>query len=411
MAWLPIAQTLPQYSAAGVAASGYVLKCYQSGTTTVINIATDSTGGTTVTSVTLDSEGYPSVSGTKIIPHVEESYKIALYPDQAAADADTGATWTIDGLTTAAISNTNTDESAKVSANDTTAGYLNGKLVSGDNISFTENNNGSNETLTLALLDRVQFKKGADIASASALTLGTDGNYFDVTGTTPITSISAVGVGAVIKLHFDSALTLTHNATDLILPGGANITTATGDEAEFIEYATGDWRCTSYQVAAQNLIEPQVTNHVRAGRGQIWDGTNSTATTITLTLDTTFRSYGPTGSGVNEWTALDQLPSNARILKVNVEITARADTSSTTSVGVYTASGDVASPSASGENDALTAFLAHYPDTAPTGNEGSQIYFPVEIPLNASQVFKIAAPENGSGSNSCQLHYRGFITD
>lgn len=40
-----------------------------------------------------------------------------------------------------------TDEKAKVSANDTTAGYLNGKLVAGPNIILTELNNGSNESL------------------------------------------------------------------------------------------------------------------------------------------------------------------------------------------------------------------------------------------------------------------------
>jgi len=94
------------------------------------------------------------------------------------------------------------------------------------------------------------WAKGADVASASALTLGADGNYFDITGTTSITSITTIGVGTVVKLQFDGALTLTHHATDLILPGAANITTAAGDEAEFIEYATGDWRCTNYQVAA-----------------------------------------------------------------------------------------------------------------------------------------------------------------
>lgn len=99
-----------------------------------------------------------------------------------------------------------------------------------------------------------RWAKGADIASANALTLGTDGNYFDVTGTTAITSIGTVGVGTIIKLHFDGALTLTHNATDLILPGGANITTAAGDEAEFVEYATGDWRCVSYVKATGRAV-------------------------------------------------------------------------------------------------------------------------------------------------------------
>ena len=97
---------------------------------------------------------------------------------------------------------------------------------------------------------QVRWSKGADVASANALTLGTDGNYFDITGTTAITSIGTLGVGTIVKLHFDDALTLTHNATDLILPGGANITTAAGDEAEFVEYATGDWRCTGYSKAA-----------------------------------------------------------------------------------------------------------------------------------------------------------------
>ena len=43
-----------------------------------------------------------------------------------------------------------TDEKAKVSSNDTTAGYLNGKLVAGTGISLTENNNGGDETFTIA---------------------------------------------------------------------------------------------------------------------------------------------------------------------------------------------------------------------------------------------------------------------
>lgn len=44
---------------------------------------------------------------------------------------------------------TDTDEQVKVSANDTTAGYLNGKLVAGSNITLTENNDGGNETLEI----------------------------------------------------------------------------------------------------------------------------------------------------------------------------------------------------------------------------------------------------------------------
>lgn len=96
----------------------------------------------------------------------------------------------------------------------------------------------------------LKLVKGADVASATALPLITDGNYFDVTGTTTVTSFNSVGVGTWVALHFDGALTLTHHATDLILPGAANITTAAGDEALFIEYASGDYRCVSYTKAS-----------------------------------------------------------------------------------------------------------------------------------------------------------------
>ena len=61
-----------------------------------------------------------------------------------------------------------TDFLAKVSANDTTAGYLNGKLVAGTNVSFTENNNGGNETLTISA-DSSLATKGFCIALAVAL--------------------------------------------------------------------------------------------------------------------------------------------------------------------------------------------------------------------------------------------------
>ncbi len=104
-----------------------------------------------------------------------------------------------------------------------------------------------------------KWAKGADVASATALPLITDGNYFDVTGTTTITSFNSVGVGTWIRLHFDAALTLTHNATDLILPSGANITTAAGDEAEFIEYASGDYRCVSYTKANGTAVVGGIT--------------------------------------------------------------------------------------------------------------------------------------------------------
>ena len=97
---------------------------------------------------------------------------------------------------------------------------------------------------------QIQWSKGADVASATALAVLTDGNYFDVTGTTTITSINTTGgPGTLIKLHFDGVVTLTHHATDLILAGAANFTTEAGDELEFVEYASGDYRMTGWSLA------------------------------------------------------------------------------------------------------------------------------------------------------------------
>lgn len=90
------------------------------------------------------------------------------------------------------------------------------------------------------------WKYGADVASAGALTLG-DGNIFNITGTTTITSIGTKGAGTVVILRFAGALTFTHHATDLYLnDAGLNITTKAGDHAVLVEYATGDWRLVSY---------------------------------------------------------------------------------------------------------------------------------------------------------------------
>lgn len=135
----------------------------------------------------------------------------------------------------------------------------------------------------------VKLAKGADVASATALPLITDGNYFDVTGTTTITSMNTMGVGTQITLHFDGALTLTHHSTDLVLPSGANITTAAGDEATFIEYASGDWRCVNYQKAdGTPVVAPVPTqNMVRLHTANGYGSTNTVIRRFTTTVTNT----------------------------------------------------------------------------------------------------------------------------
>lgn len=95
------------------------------------------------------------------------------------------------------------------------------------------------------------WEQGSDIASASTISVG-EGGYFNVTGTTTITDIDFATdkAGRKVCLKFAGALTLTHNATTLILPGGANITTAAGDTAEFVSEGSDNVRCVSYTKAS-----------------------------------------------------------------------------------------------------------------------------------------------------------------
>ena len=90
--------------------------------------------------------------------------------------------------------------------------------------------------------------KGGDIASASPLVIDTDGDYFDVTGTTSYAAMT-VAANRHFFLQFDGALTMTHHATNLDLPGEANITTAAGDVGEFFSTSSNTVQCVSYTKA------------------------------------------------------------------------------------------------------------------------------------------------------------------
>lgn len=106
-------------------------------------------------------------------------------------------------------------------------------------------------TLTTALNEAPQVT----IASAATVNIGAAAaNSITVTGTTTITAFDTIVTGAKREVVFSGVLTLTHNATSLILPTGASITTAAGDVAEFVSLGSGNWRCVHYQRASGNAL-------------------------------------------------------------------------------------------------------------------------------------------------------------
>ena len=99
----------------------------------------------------------------------------------------------------------------------------------------------------------IQTEKGGDIASASPTVIDTDGDYFDVTGTTNFAAFT-VAADRQFTLQFDGILTMTHHATNLDLPGEANITTAAGDVATFQSTAANQVQCINYTRADGTAI-------------------------------------------------------------------------------------------------------------------------------------------------------------
>jgi hypothetical protein len=144
-------------------------------------------------------------------------------------------------------------------------------------------------------------QKGADIASAGTVTFG-DGAFFHITGTTTITAFAFTNdfAGRKVDVEFTGILTLTHNATSLILPTAANITTAAGDTATFVSEGSGNFRCLDY---------------VRAN-GQALAGGSSGLTMGTTTSDggsDTLLKTSSTGK-VNNATGLTQASGNQLIV-------------------------------------------------------------------------------------------------
>lgn len=106
----------------------------------------------------------------------------------------------------------------------------------------------------LEVAGAINNSTSVNVQSANMLDLGSiNSNSIVITGTTAITGLGSTLLGIKRTVLFASVLTLTHNASALILPSGNNITTQSGDIAEFESVGNGNWRCNYYTRA--NALE------------------------------------------------------------------------------------------------------------------------------------------------------------
>ena len=176
------------------------------------------------------------------------------------------------------------------------------------------------------------WKQGADVLSASDLLVNIDGNMFDVTGTTDIDTLATKGVGTEVILQFDDACLLGHHATNLIMPGGVDYTTAAGDIFRLYEYATGDWRVSGYALASGLAIVAQADVDKEWSLLETWTTTSGTEhDNVAIPAGTTRISicfHGVSGSGTD---ILHVEGGSGSYSSVSAGTTARIDASPTVS--------------------------------------------------------------------------------
>ncbi len=143
--------------------------------------------------------------------------------------------------------------------------------------------------------------KGSDIASAATADLGAvAGSVHDITGTATITSFGTVSAGIAKTLQFNSTLVLKYNASNLIVPGAADITVQPTDCLYAISLGSGNWRVPFFQRADGTPLsggEPAGVVKAYAGTSAptgylLCDGTAVSRTTYATLFAVTSTTYG-----------------------------------------------------------------------------------------------------------------------
>lgn len=174
------------------------------------------------------------------------------------------------------------------------------------------------------------------LASATTTDLGTAGtNLVAISGTTTITGLgSAASVANPLYLvRFTGILLLTYNASSLILPGSASITTAAGDEMTALYLGSGNWRIVSYYRASGQALISSTGAEVSVVSATTTNLGAAGSNVIAISGTTTITSFGSsaavsnpiyfvrfTGSLVLTFNATSLLlPGNANITTLNGE--------------------------------------------------------------------------------------------
>ena len=100
---------------------------------------------------------------------------------------------------------------------------------------------GNSRKSTVADVAKVNLGNGT-VASATTTDIGAEPeDFLDISGTATITGLGTAAAGVEKTVRFTGILTLTHNATSLILYSKTNITTYNGLIMRFRSLGSGNW--------------------------------------------------------------------------------------------------------------------------------------------------------------------------
>jgi hypothetical protein len=215
--------------------------------------------------------------------------------------------------------------------------------------------------------------KGANVASASSPNIWTtDGDTVHITGTTTITGFAAAPrAGARKLLCFDGAVTLT-TGSNLIVPGGANYTTAAGDLISVYAETT-----TKFRLELTRIDGPALS----ATQEEMETGTEATLRLVSplrvAEAVAALRTSIGTKQNSTSGTALDftGIPATAKRVTMNLQgvslnATAQLAMRIGDSGGIETSGYD-----GSQTNIGATAgFAGTHFDLSPSGTSGAAIY-------------------------------------
>jgi len=192
--------------------------------TSATNAATSETNAATSASNASTSETNAASSASSASTSAATATTQASASSTSASNAATSETNAASSATAAATSATQAASSAgggtlKISSNDTTADVLENKLVAGTGVTFTKNNSGANETISVAV-NPFSLTESNATATAAQTT-------FSVTYTAGLIQVFMNGV----KLIAGSDFTATNGAS-VVLSSGA----AAGDVLEFVVF-------------------------------------------------------------------------------------------------------------------------------------------------------------------------------